>query len=264
MMRFIGLLYGLVAYAIGLGSIVYAVGFVANLAVPKSIDIGGTSLPWQQAVVVNLALLTAFALQHSVMARPGFKRWWTRIVPHPIERSTYVIAAGLVLIALFRYWEPIPALVWSVEEPALRTLLAAVYFAGYGVLVLSTFLIDHFNLFGLSQVFNAWRGRTTTETPFRTPFLYKLVRHPIYLGLLMAFWATPDMTVGHLLFSIATTGYILIGIALEERDLVALYGDTYRAYRQRVRMLLPVPVARSEAATPFDESRSPLGRSHGA
>jgi methanethiol S-methyltransferase len=260
MLRFIGLLYGLVAYAIGLGAIVYAVGFVANLVVPKSIDIGGEPLPWQQAFVINLALLTAFALQHSIMARPGFKRWWTRIVPAPVERSTYVLAAGAVLIVLFRYWAPIPAVVWSIEEPSVRTLLVAISFAGWGVLVLSTFLIDHFNLFGLAQVFNAWRGRTTTEPSFRTPFLYKLVRHPIYLGLLMAFWATPDMTVGHLLFALGTTGYILIGIALEERDLVAIYGDTYRAYRQRVRMLLPLPRSADKTAHAGDPP-SPLGRS---
>ena len=258
MMRFIGLLYGVVAYTVGLGSIVYAIGFVANLVVPKSIDIGGTSLPWQQAIVINLALLTVFALQHSVMARPGFKRWWARIVPESVERSTYVLAAGLVLAALFRYWEPIPATVWSVEEPSVRVLLTVIYFAGYGVLVLSTFLIDHFNLFGLSQVFNAWRGRTTTEPSFRTPFLYKLVRHPIYLGLLMAFWAAPDMTVGHLLFSVATTGYILIGIALEERDLVAIHGDTYRNYRRRVRALLPLP---RFAPANADDPPRPFGRS---
>jgi len=260
MMRFIGLLYGLVAYAIGLGAIVYAIGFVANLVVPKSIDIGGADLPWQQAVITNLALLAAFAIQHSVMARPGFKRWWTRLVPQPVERSTYVLAAGLALTLLFRYWEPIPAIVWSVEEPSLRTLLTAIYFAGYGVLVLSTFLIDHFNLFGLSQVFNALRGRATTEPSFRTPFLYKVVRHPIYLGLLMAFWAAPDMSVGHLLFSVATTGYILIGIALEERDLVAIHGDTYRDYRRRVRALLPLPRF-GTAPMGADGRSTPLGRS---
>lgn len=263
MIRFVGLLYGAIAYAIGLGAIVYAIGFVANLVVPKSIDVGGATLPWQEAAIINLALLTAFAVQHSVMARQGFKRWWTRIVPAPIERSTYVLAAGLVLIALYWYWAPIPAIVWSVEEPTLRAALTVTYFAGYAVLVLSTFLIDHFNLFGLSQVFNAWRGRATPEAAFRTPLLYKLVRHPIYLGLLMAFWAAPDMTVGHLLFSLATTGYIMIGIALEERDLVAMYGDVYRDYRRRVRALLPLPRF-ATTRTDADDPRAPFGRSQKA
>ncbi|HEX2115158.1 MAG TPA: isoprenylcysteine carboxylmethyltransferase family protein [Alphaproteobacteria bacterium] len=252
------LLYGIVAYAIGLGSIVYAVGFTANLVVPKSIDIGGVALPWQEALLIDLVLLTVFALQHSVMARRGFKRWWTRVIPEPIERSTFVLAAGLVLIALFWFWAPIPTLVWSVDAPAARAAIMAVYFAGWGVLVLSTFLINHFNLFGLSQVFAAWRGRTAVDPSFRTPFLYKVVRHPIYLGLLMAFWAAPDMTVGHLVFSIATTGYILIGIALEERDLIAIHGDLYRSYRHRVRMLLPLPMGQGRSPLPSTSSK-PLG-----
>ncbi len=250
MKRFSTVLYGIVAYAIGMGSILYAVGFVANLGVPKSIDIGGASLPWQQALPINLALLTVFAVQHSGMARQGFKRLWTKLIPAPVERSTFVLASGLALIVLFRYWAPMPAEVWSVETPALRAAIMATYFAGWGVLVLSTFLINHFNLFGLSQVFAAWHGRAAADPAFRTPFLYRLVRHPIYLGLLMAFWAAPDMTVGHLVFAVATTGYVLIGIALEERDLVAIHGDTYRDYRQRVRMLLPLPVgARSSPPT---------------
>lgn len=247
MKGFVILLYGVVAYAIGLGSIVYSIGFIANLAVPKSIDIGGAALPWQQALVINLALLTVFAVQHSGMARQGFKRWWTRIIPAPAERSTFVLLSGIALIALFWYWAPMPTTLWSVEDPALRAAIMTIFFAGWGVLVLSTFLINHFNLFGLQQVFAAWRGREASEPAFRTPLLYKLVRHPIYLGLLMAFWAAPDMTVGRLVFALATTGYILIGIALEERDLVAFHGDTYRDYRRRVRMLLPLPVARSDA-----------------
>jgi protein-S-isoprenylcysteine O-methyltransferase Ste14 len=261
MTRFLALLYGIVAYVIALGGLVYGIGFVANLAVPKSIDIGGAMLPWQTALAIDLVLLTIFANQHSIMARRGFKRWWTRIIPEPIERSTFVLAAALVLIALFWFWAPIPIVVWSVEAPALRALIMAVYFAGWGVLVLSTFLINHFNLFGLSQVFAAWRGRTTTDPSFRTPFLYKLVRHPIYLGFLMAFWAAPDMTVGHLVFAIATTGYIVIGILLEERDLVAIHGDTYRAYRRRVRMLLPLPVGRSAPSPSADVQ--PAGPSQG-
>jgi protein-S-isoprenylcysteine O-methyltransferase Ste14 len=256
MKGFLILLYGVVAYAIGLGSIVYAIGFIANLAVPKSIDVGGASLPWQQALVINLALLTVFAVQHSVMARQGFKRWWTRIIPASAERSTFVLLSGVALIALFWYWAPMPMALWSVEEPALRAAIMTIFFAGWGVLVLSTFLINHFNLFGLQQVFAAWRGRQAADPAFRTPFLYKLVRHPIYLGLLMAFWAAPDMTVGRLVFTIATTGYILIGIALEERDLIAFHGDTYRDYRRRVRMLLPLPVTRPDARAPATQTRS--------
>jgi protein-S-isoprenylcysteine O-methyltransferase Ste14 len=254
MKGFLALLYGIAAYAIGLGSIVYAIGFIANLAVPKSIDIGGASLPWQQALVINLVLLTVFAVQHSGMARQGFKRWWTSIIPAPVERSTFVLLSGVALSALFVYWAPMPATLWSVEDPALRAAILTIYFSGWGVLVLSTFLINHFNLFGLQQVFAAWRGREAADPAFRTPFLYKLVRHPIYLGLLMAFWAAPDMTVGRLVFALATTAYIFIGIALEERDLVAIHGDTYRGYRQRVRMLLPLPVARPD--TPTVETRS--------
>ena len=255
MKGFLIVLYGVVAYAIGMGSIVYAIGFVANLGVPKSIDAGGASLAWQQAVLIDLILLAVFAVQHSGMARQGFKRWWTRIVPQPVERSTFVLLSGLTLIALFWFWAPIPALLWSVQAPAARTAIMAIYFAGWGVLVLSTFLIDHFNLFGLSQVFAAWRGREAADPAFRTPFLYKLVRHPIYLGLLMAFWGAPDMTVGRLVFALATTGYILIGIALEERDLIAFHGDVYRDYRRRVRMLLPVPM---QTETPLPSPRSKI------
>jgi protein-S-isoprenylcysteine O-methyltransferase Ste14 len=255
MIRLLAVPYALVAYAIGMASLVYAVGFAANLVVPKSIDVGGASLPWQQALVVDVALLTVFALQHSVMARPGFKRWWTRIVPPAIERSTYVLIAGLLLTVVMAYWAPIPTVLWSVDAPAVRTLIMAVSFAGWATLVFSTFLINHFNLFGLSQVFAALRGRSTAELEFRTPLLYRLVRHPIYLGFLMAFWATPDMTVGHFVFALTTTVYILIAIVFEERDLVAMHGDTYRAYRQRVRMLLPVARSEDEPRA-FDRSRS--------
>ncbi len=250
MNRFLILLYGVVAYALALGSIVYAVGFAGNLFVPKSIDVGGPSLPWQEALAIDVALLAIFAVQHSVMARQGFKQWLARFMPKPMERSTFVLAAALLLIALFWFWMPIPAPVWSVEAPAAQALILAIYFAGWGLVLLSTFLIDHFNLFGLSQVFAAWRGRTAADPAFRTPFLYRLVRHPIYLGFLLAFWAAPVMTVGHLVFAVATTGYILIGILLEERDLVAIHGDAYLSYRRRVRMLLPWPVSRADETLP--------------
>jgi methanethiol S-methyltransferase len=243
MKRVLVLLYGIAAYAVALGSLVYAIGFVSNLVVPKSIDIGGVA-PWPQALLIDLGLLTMFAVQHSVMARQGFKRWSSRFVPKPVERSTYVLAAALIMIALFWFWVPIPVPVWRLE-PSTAYAVLAISLIGWGLVVGSTFLIDHFNLFGVSQVFAAWRGRTVAEPEFRIPFFYKLVRHPIYLGFLLAFWAAPTMTVGHLVFALATSGYILIGIMLEERDLIAAHGDAYRTYRQRVRMLLPLPSGRS-------------------
>lgn len=248
MNRFLILIYGIVAYALALASILYAVGFVGNLVVPKSIDVGGT-WPWPQAVLTNFVLLIVFAGQHSVMARQGFKRWWTRIIPQSIERSTYVLTSALIMFALFWLWVPIPERVWNINSSASATLLIIVYFVGWGLVLVSTFLIDHFNLFGLSQVFAAWRGRQTTDPKFHTPFLYKIVRHPLYLGFLLAFWAAPIMTVGHLIFALGTTAYIFIGILLEERDMISLHGDTYRKYRQRVRMILPLPVGRSQPTT---------------
>lgn len=260
MSRILTLLYGVVAYVIGAGSLVYAIGFIADLVVPKSVDAGGALLPWQEAMLIDLALLAVFGVQHSVMARRGFKRWWTRIVPEAVERSTFVLVSGLLLSAIFLFWAPIPTIVWSVEAPAARTAIMAVYFIGWGVLFLSSFLINHFNLFGLQQVYAAWRGReAVTDPSFRTPLLYKLVRHPLLMGFIMTFWAAPDMTVGRLVFALGSTAYILIGIAFEERDLVATHGDAYRNYRKRVRMLLPLPVARAETM-----STTPLGRSHGA
>ena len=234
------ILYGGAVYGLFLATFLYAVAFVGNLPVPKTID-SGEAGPLPLALVVNTALLGLFAAQHSVMARPAFKRWWTRLVPEPIERTTYVLFASLALLLLYWQWQPMPDTVWSVTNPVGSIVLQVVCWAGWGLVLFSTFLINHFELFGLRQVYYRLRGMTLPQGQFRTPMLYRHVRHPLYLGLLLAFWATPTMTMGHLLFAIATTGYILIGIQLEERDLVALFGDRYRRYREQVSMLIPLP-----------------------
>lgn len=236
----IALLYGVVAYVIFLGSFLYAVGFVGNLVVPKSIDSGVAGNPLE-AVVINALLLGLFAAQHSIMARPAFKRVWTRIVPKSCERSTYVLLASLILLLIFWQWRPIPGLVWSVENATLATAITGVFWLGWLVLLISTHLIDHFELFGLAQVWATLRKKELPAPVFKTPFFYKWVRHPIYVGFLLAFWAAPTMTWGHLLFSVGTTGYILLGIFLEERDLIAMFGDQYRRYRKQVGMLIPWP-----------------------
>jgi protein-S-isoprenylcysteine O-methyltransferase Ste14 len=238
MARILAFLYGLAAYVTFLGTFLYAIGFVTGLPVPKTID-SGPIVPLAEALVVNLLLLSLFAVQHSVMARPPFKRWWMQFVPPSVERSTYVLLASLALILLFWQWRPMPDPVWHIANPTAAMFVQAVSLFGWGIVLVSTFLISHFELFGLRQVMLNLLGRKAEDPQFKAPALYKVVRHPIYLGFLIAFWAAPTMTLGHLLFAAVTTAYILVGIALEERDLIALFGDEYRRYRQRVSMLVP-------------------------
>lgn len=233
-------LYGLATYVFFLATFVYAIGFVGNLPLlPKTLD-SGAAAPLLETLLVNVALLGLFAVQHSVMARRSFKRWWTRVIPECVERSTFVLAATAVLALLLWQWRPMAEpVVWSVTDPLGRGVLWAIFGLGWAVLLISTFLINHFELFGLRQVWAKLRGQALPAPAFHTPLFYRHVRHPIYLGFVLGFWATPHMTAGHLLFAVATTGYILIGIWFEERDLVAQFGDRYRVYRQQVGMLLP-------------------------
>lgn len=231
-------LYSVIAYIVFLGAFLYAIGFVQNLWVPKSIDSGETG-NLAVSLGINLVLLTVFALQHSVMARPAFKRVWTKIVPEEAERSTYVLAASLALVLLYWQWRPMAGTAWSVSDPVLATAITVISWIGWAMVLASTFLISHFHLFGLSQGFARLLGLKAPGTEFRTPLFYKVMRHPIYAGFIIAFWAAPQMSWGHLLFAGATTGYILVGIWLEERDLVAVFGDRYRQYRRNVGMLFP-------------------------
>ncbi len=241
MNRTLALLYGAVCYLVFLVTFLYAIGFVAGFGVPKHID-NGIETGWAASFAINILLLGLFAIQHSLMARPAFKRWWTRFVPPVIERSTYVLFSSLALIALFAWWRPLPTMVWQVDAEPLRWLLYALFAAGWLIVLTGTFLISHFDLFGLRQVWLHARGRPEPDTPFVTRAYYKLVRHPLMLGFLIAFWATPTMSQGHLLFALMTTGYIVVAVKfLEERDLVASHGETYREYQRKVPMLLPLP-----------------------
>jgi protein-S-isoprenylcysteine O-methyltransferase Ste14 len=236
--KFIAFLYGVVAYAAFLVTVLYAMGFVGNYAVPKTVD-SGRPAPLVEALIVDLLLMSLFAIQHSVMARKPFKQWWTQYVPKSIERSTYVLLASLCLLLLFWQWIPIPAIVWQIDAPDVAATVAVIGMAGWVIVFTSTFMINHFELFGLHQVANNLTDREMPAPRFRTPLYYNFVRHPIYLGFIIAFWAAPVMTAGHLLFAAVTTAYIFVGIWLEERDLVEMFGDEYRRYKKRVSMLLP-------------------------
>jgi len=240
MSRWIILLYGAVAYAIFLASFLYAIGFVGGFVVPKTID-SGPETATTTALLIDLALLSLFAIQHSVMARPFFKHWWTSVIPPAAERSTYVLLSSLILFLMFWQWRPLPDVVWSVTQPVLAAAVWAIFGLGWLIVLVSTFLINHFDLFGLRQVYLHFTGQAYTPIPFQTPWLYRIVRHPLMLGFVIAFWATPTMTQGHLLFAAVVTAYVLVALRFEERDLLAYYGETYSAYQRQAGMLVPRP-----------------------
>jgi len=242
--------YGVICYAVFFATFLYALGFIGNFAVPRTLD-GLPAMDFTTALLIDLGLLGLFAVQHSVMARPAFKRWFTRWVAESAERSTYVLLSSLALIAMFAWWQPLGGQVWNVTSP-LREMLWGGFAFGWLLVLFSTFLINHFDLFGLRQVWLQLTGRPYTQLEFRTPGPYSYVRHPLYVGWFFAFWCTPTMTISHLVFAIATTGYILIAIQLEERDLVAHFGKTYTKYQERVPMLVPFTRKRRDPTYLYD------------
>lgn len=247
-------LYGLTCYLVFLATFLYAIGFIGNFATPTSID-APAQAPFMTALLTNLGLLGLFAVQHSAMARPAFKRWWTRLVPVAAERSTYVLFSSLALIAMFALWQPMGGVVWRLDSPIAIGACYALYTVGWLIVLYATFLIDHFDLFGMRQVTLYLLGKPYTPVPFRTPSLYRYVRHPLYVGWLMVFWSAPTMTIAHLVFALATTAYILIAIQLEERDLVNALPE-YESYRRRVPMLVPFAKRRREVLRSNATSRA--------
>ncbi len=253
--RIVFFAYGVVCYAVFFATFLYAVGFIGGFLVPTALD-GAATVPLAKGLAINAGLLGLFAVQHSVMARRWFKERWTRIVPPALERSTYVLLSSVALIAMFRFWQPLGGVVWSVHAPAARAVLYALFAFGFALVLVSTFLINHFDLFGLRQVWLVLRGREYTPLKFGTPGPYRMVRHPLYVGWFFAFWATPAMTYAHLLFAVATAAYILIAIQFEERDLVEAHGGVYEAYRRQVPMLIPFLRRRARAAARGELSRA--------
>lgn len=250
--------YGALAYVVFLIAFLYAVGFVSNRWVPRSVDTGATGSSVASALITDALLLTLFAVQHSLMARPFFKRWWTRIIHPAIERSTFVLLASLILLLMYWKWQAVPGELWRVESGIGSGILTAIYFLGWSIVLVSTFMINHFELFGLKQIFDNWKGQNllNREAPFRVNYLYGIVRHPIMLGFIIAFWATPVMTIGHLFFSVMTTAYILVAVKFfEERDLKKLYGEVYVRYQREVPMLLPFRKKNSAASSPSAKSK---------
>ena len=238
MKRLIALLYGVVCYAVFFGAFLYLIGFLGNLLVPRSIDMG-PSAPLTVALAINVALIALWSVQHTVMARPGFKAVWTKVVPKSVERSTYVLISSLILILIYWAWRPIDGVIWQMDAAWAQNIMWAVFFGGFLLVLLSTFIIDHFDLFGLRQVWINFRQRPYTNPEFKVTFFYRFVRHPLYVGWIMSFWGTPRMTAGHLLFAVGMTAYILIAIRYEERDLVKFIGEDYERYQEKVPMLIP-------------------------
>jgi methanethiol S-methyltransferase len=239
MKRVIAFIYGVVCYLLFLFTVLYFMGFLGKMGVPKTID-SGSAAPFTRALFINIALITLFGLQHSVMARPSFKKWWTQIIPKPIERSTFVLVTSLTLLFIFSYWQPMPQVIWRVEGPFARVVSDGLFFFGWAIVLYSTFLINHFDLFGLRQVYLYFKNEPYTPHLFKMSSFYEYIRHPLMLGFVVVLWATPEMTVGHLLFAAGFTAYIFIGIRFEEKDLVRHHGNTYLDYRRRTSMILPI------------------------